>query len=92
MKFLHRRLVRPGYLSLGSRWESDLHSDRSLILPLTLMAVQLSGDTGAPMQSYIHVQSVQSNVACHNNYDRTIEIIFGRQSHCPTSVPLDWPW
>lgn len=56
------------------------------------MAVELSGDTGAAMQSYIHVQSVRSNTTCHNNYDRTIETIFWRQSHRPTSVPLDWPW
>lgn len=40
------------------------------------MAVELSGDTGAAMQSYIHVQSVRSNTTCHNNYDRTIETIF----------------
>lgn len=33
------------------------------------MAVELSGDTGAAMQSYIHVQSVRSNTTCHNNYD-----------------------
>lgn len=59
------------------------------------MAVELSGDTGAAMWSYIHVQSVQSNTTCHNNYDRTIKTFFfpvGGDSLCPTSVPLDWPW
>lgn len=40
------------------------------------MAVELSGDTGAAMWSYIHVQSVQSNTTCHNNYDRTIKTFF----------------
>lgn len=30
----------------GSRWPSDLHGDGSLLLPSTLMAVELSGDTG----------------------------------------------
>lgn len=61
---------------LGGRWWSDLHSDRSLILPSTLMTMELSGDTGAAMPSYIHVQSVWGNTSCHNNYDRTIETIF----------------
>lgn len=76
------------HVSLGSRWQSDLLCGRSLILPLTLMAVELSGDTGAPMQSYIHVQSVQSISACHNNYDRTIETCFFCDS---LTVPLVFP-
>lgn len=48
-------------LSLGGRWPSDLQSDRSLTPPLTVMAVELSGDTGAVIQSYIHVQSAPGN-------------------------------
>lgn len=86
------RKVATRRTSLCSRWDSDLHSDRSLILPLTLMAVELSGDTGAAIQSYIHVQSVWGNTPCHNNYDRSMETILWRRYHCPTSVPLDWPW
>lgn len=60
----------------GSRWPSDLHGDGSLLLPSTLMAVELSGDTGAPTQSHIRVQSVQSSTCCHNDYDRSIEMLF----------------
>lgn len=60
----------------GSRWPSDLHGDGSLLLPSTLMAVELSGDTGAPTQSDIRVQSVQSSTCCHNDYDRSIEMLF----------------
>lgn len=56
------------------------------------MAVELSGDTGPAIQSYIHVQSVRGNTPCHNNYDRSMETILWRRYHCPTSVPLDWPW
>lgn len=48
-------------LFLGGRWSSDLQSDRSLTPPLTVMAVELSGDTGAVIQSYIHVQSARGN-------------------------------
>lgn len=48
-------------LFLGGRWLSDLQSDRSLTSPLTVMAVELSGDTGAVIQSYIHVQSARGN-------------------------------
>lgn len=48
-------------LFLGGRWSSDLQSDRSLTPPLTVMAVELSGDTGAAIQSYIHVQSARGN-------------------------------
>lgn len=44
-------------LLLGGRWSSDLQSDRSLTPPLTVMAVELSGDTGAVIQPHIHVQS-----------------------------------
>lgn len=48
-------------LLLGGRWSSDLQSDRSLTPPLTVMAVELSGDTGPVIQSYIHVQSARGN-------------------------------
>lgn len=48
-------------LPLGGRWSSDLQSDRSLTPPLTVMAVELSGDTGAVIQSYIPVQSAPGN-------------------------------
>lgn len=34
------------HVAPGSRWPSDLHGDGSLLLPSTLMAVELSGDTG----------------------------------------------
>lgn len=88
----------------GSRWPSDLHSDGSLLLPSTLMAVELSGDTGAPTQSHIRVQSVQSSTCCHNDYDRSIKMFFiylyiyillyslSSPYRRPTCVPLDWPW
>lgn len=72
----------------GSRWPSDLHTDRSIILLLTLMAVELSRYTRVAIQSYILVQSVWSNATCHNNYDRTIERIFGDR----LSVPLVLLW
>lgn len=54
------------------------------------MAVELSGDTGAAIQSHIHVQSARSSTSCHNNYDRSIETFF--PYHHPACVPLDWPW
>lgn len=86
----------------GSRWPSDLHGDGSLLLPSTLMAVELSGDTGAPTQSHIRVQSVQSSTCCHNDYDRSIEmffylfiylyfILFSLLSSLRTAVPLVFP-
>lgn len=52
-----------------------LLDDRSLILPLTLMAAELSADAGVATRSYILVQSVRSYATCHNNYDRTMETI-----------------
>lgn len=88
----------------GSRWPSDLHSDGSLLLPSTLMAVELSGDTGAPTQSHIRVQSVQSSTCCHNDYNRSIKMFFiylyiyillyslSSPYRRPTCVPLDCPW
>lgn len=48
-------------LLLAGRWSSDLQSDRSLTPPLTVMAVELSGDTGAVFQPHIHVQSAQGD-------------------------------
>lgn len=60
----------------GSRWPSDLHCDGSLPLPSTLMAVELSGDTGAPTQSHVRVQSAQSSTCCHNGHDRRIKMFF----------------
>lgn len=48
-------------LSLGGRWPSDLQSDRSLAAPSTVMAAELSGDTGAVIQSHIRVQSAPGN-------------------------------
>lgn len=48
-------------LLLGGRWSSELQSDRSLTPPLTVMAVELSGDTGAVIQPHIHVQSARGD-------------------------------
>lgn len=51
------------------------------------MAVELSGDTGAAIQSHIHVQSARSSTSCHNNYDRSIETFF---SVSPSHLCSPW--
>lgn len=76
-------------LLLAGRWSSDLQNDRSLTPPLTVMAVELSGDTGAVIQPHIHVQSARGDT--HPVTIITTEVLrrgFGSGAHVPQVFSL----
>lgn len=83
--------LRPGSRSFSAAdGRLICKSDRSLTPPLTVMAVELSGDTGALIQPYIHVQSANQEAthitSCPNNYDRSSQTQFWQRRPCPTPV------